>query len=94
VGTLSASATITVIAAPPPPPPPNRTAVVSYDRMAPRAPYWGQSPYGFQSFTAQSNTLTYVGVTWGSGNYQPGSSVAGVTARIRVCSLPTWPPRL
>ncbi|MCW3042292.1 MAG: putative serine/threonine protein kinase [Actinobacteria bacterium] len=71
---------------PPPPPPPNRTAVVSYDRMAPGAPYWGQSPYGFQSFTARSNTLTYVGVTWGSGNYQPGSSVPGVTAHIRVCS--------
>jgi hypothetical protein len=54
--------------------------------MAPGAPYWGRSPYGFQSFTAQSNTLTYVGVTWGSGNYQPGASVPGVTARIRVCS--------
>jgi hypothetical protein len=60
--------------------------VVSYDRMAPGAPYWGRSPYGFQSFTAQSNTLTYVGVTWGSQNYQPGSPVVGVTARIRVCS--------
>ena len=60
--------------------------MVSYDRMAPGAPYWGRSPYGFQSFTARSNTLTYVGVTWGSGDYQPGSSVAGVTARIRVWS--------
>jgi len=60
--------------------------VVSYDRTAPGAPYWGRSPYGFQSFTAQSNTLTYVGVTWGSVNYQPGAPVAGATTRIRVCS--------
>ena len=45
--------------------------------MAPGAPDWGSSPYGYQSFTAQSNTLTYVGVTWGSGNYQPGAP--GVT---------------
>jgi hypothetical protein len=71
---------------PPPPPPPNRTAVTSYDRTAPGAPYWGSSPYGYQSFTAQSNTLTYVGVTWGSANYQPGAPVAGATTRIRVCS--------
>jgi len=54
--------------------------------MAPGAPYWGRSAYGYQSFTAQSNTLTYVGVTWGSQNYQPGAPVAGVTTRIRICS--------
>src|SRR5207244_5902578 len=42
--------------------------------------------YGYQSFTTQSNTLTYVGVTWGNVNYQPGAPVAGATTRIRVCS--------
>ncbi|MFI5916884.1 hypothetical protein [Dactylosporangium sp. NPDC051541] len=63
----------------------NRTAVTSYNRMSGGAPYWGRSTKGWQGFTAASNTLTQVGVTWSNTNYAPGATLGGVTTRISLC---------
>jgi serine/threonine-protein kinase len=68
---------------PPPPPPPDRFAITSYDRMAGGAPYHGYYNAAWQSFTAQSNTLTYVGVTIGNPNYSNGTNW---TVHIQVCT--------
>jgi hypothetical protein len=69
----------------PAPQPVNRTAVVSYNRMAGGAPYWGRSTKGWQAFTAASNTMTQIGVTWSDTNYGPGATLSGVTTRISLC---------
>ena len=68
----SASASITT---------PGRRSITSYNRMAPGAPYWAYFLQSWQSFTAQSNTLTYVGVTVGRSNH-----VQGQQLRVRMCS--------
>ena len=49
--------------------------------MQPGAPYHGYFQYTFQSFTAQSNTITKIGVTVGTPNYS-----SGVTIRVRLCT--------
>ena len=49
-------------------PPVNRRGITSYDRMAPGAPYLGNGwRSAWQSFTAQSNTITYIAATIGRG---------------------------
>jgi hypothetical protein len=60
---------------------PGRTSITSYDRMAPGAPYHGYFLNAWQSFTAQSNTITSLGVTVGRPNHVPGQRI-----RIRMCS--------
>ncbi|WP_433615775.1 hypothetical protein ACQP2P_12675 [Dactylosporangium sp. CA-139114] len=69
-----------------PPPPVDRTGVVSYNRMSGGAPYWGRSSKGWQGFTAASNTVTVVGVTWNDNNYTHGATLSGVTTRISLCT--------
>ena len=70
---------------PPPPPPPNRTAVTSYNRMAPGAPHNGYFATAWQGFTAQSNTITLLGVTVGNPTLAGGATVP-FTVRIRLCT--------
>lgn len=53
---------------------PNRTAITSYYQPNGGAPYWGTAPYAFQNFVANSNTITTIGVTWGSAAWQAGDS--------------------
>lgn len=60
---------------------PGRRSITSYNRMAPGAPHNGYFLQAWQSFTAQSNTLTYLGVTVGSLQHVQGTQI-----RIRVCS--------
>lgn len=60
---------------------PGRRSITSYDRMAPGAPHNGYFLHAWQSFTAQSNTLTYIGVTVGRLNHVQGQQI-----RIRMCS--------
>ncbi len=60
---------------------PGRQSITSYDRMAPGAPHLGYFLQAWQSFTAASNTITFIGVTVGSSTYQPGEQL-----HIRVCS--------
>ncbi len=62
----------------------DRTAVTSYNRMQPGAPYNGFFDVAWQAFTAQSNTITTLGVTVGSPGYSGNSS----TVRIRLCGDP------
>jgi hypothetical protein len=64
----------------------NRTAIVSYDQMRGGAPYWGRSSKGWQGFTAASNTITTVGVTWNDNNYPKGVTLPGITTRISLCT--------
>ena len=51
------------------------------------APYNGYFDYAFQAFTAQSNTLTYVGVTVGNSKLPAGQRV-GYNLRLRICTSP------
>jgi hypothetical protein len=60
---------------------PGRRVITSYDRMAPGAPYNGYFLQAWQGFVAQSNTITYLGVTVGSASH-----VRGQTIRVRLCS--------
>ena len=60
---------------------PGRRVITSYDRMAPGAPYNGFFLQAWQNFVAQSNTITYLGVTVGSNAH-----VQGQTIRVRLCS--------
>lgn len=60
----------------------DRTAITSYDRMAPGAPYHGYFDYAYQPFRAASNRITHLGVTVGTPNYNNG----GHTVRIRLCT--------
>jgi hypothetical protein len=53
--------------------------------MAGGAPYWGRATKGWQAFTAQSNTLTQVGVTWSDPSLAPQYSSPDVTTRISIC---------
>lgn len=69
------------------PSPPDRRAVTSYDQMRSGAPYNGYFDYAFQAFTAQSNTLTYVGVTVGNSKLPAGQRV-GYNLRLRICTSP------
>jgi hypothetical protein len=66
---------------PTPTPTVDRTAAVSYDRIAPGAPHHGYFDYAYQAFTAESNTITQLGVTVGSQ-----SPVAGAQVEIRLCA--------
>lgn len=70
----------------PPTAPANRTAITSYDQMRGGAPYWGRSTKGWQGFTAASNTITQVGVTWNDNNFTHGVVLSGVTTRISLCT--------
>jgi hypothetical protein len=63
------------------PSPVDRTAVTSYDRVAPSAPHHGYFDFAYQAFTAQSNTITQLGVTVGSQSPVPGAQV-----EIRLCA--------
>jgi hypothetical protein len=65
--------------------PPNRTAITSYDRMSPGAPYHGQFEAAWQPFVAQSNTITSLGVTVGNIDYPAGQPI-GFTVPIRLCT--------
>jgi RHS repeat-associated protein len=60
----------------------DRTAVTSYNKMFPGAPYHGYFTSAWQDFTAQSNTITRLGVTVGTPNYLPD----GHTITIRLCT--------
>src|SRR2546429_9813953 len=62
-----------------------RTAVTSYNRMASGAPHNGYFDSAWQSFVAQSDTITTVGVTVGTPNYTPD----GHTITIKLCTDPT-----
>jgi YD repeat-containing protein len=62
----------------------DRTAVTSYNRMQPGAPYNSYFLTAWQAFTAQSNTITTLGVTVGSPGYTGSTS----TVRIRLCGDP------
>jgi hypothetical protein len=62
-----------------------RTAVTSYDRMAPGAPHNGYFDSAWQSFVARSDTITTVGVTVGTPNYVAD----GHTITIKLCTDPT-----
>jgi RHS repeat-associated protein len=63
----------------------DRTAVTSYDRMQPGAPYHGYFTSAWQSFVAQSDTITSLGVTVGTPNYAPD----GHRVMIRLCTDPS-----
>jgi hypothetical protein len=63
------------------PSPPNRQAITSYDRIQPGAPYHGYFNNSWQAFTAQSNTITQLGVTVGNP-----SAPSGATVTIRLCT--------
>src|SRR5215211_7817787 len=63
----------------------DRTAVTSYDRMQPGAPYHGYFTSAWQSFVAQSDTITSLGVTVGTPNYSPD----GHTVLTRLCTDPS-----
>lgn len=63
----------------------DRYGVTSYDRMAPGAPHHGQFIYAFQAFTAESNTITLLGVTVGNVNLPAGVPV-GFNVLIRLCT--------
>jgi hypothetical protein len=63
----------------------DRAAVTSYDRMAPGAPYHGYFDVAWQSFVAQSNTITSVGVTVGTPGLTPGVAVP-YNVTVRLCS--------
>jgi hypothetical protein len=63
----------------------DRTAVTSYDRMAPGAPHNGTFTSAWQSFVAESDTITTLGVTVGTPSYSPD----GHTVLIRLCPDPT-----
>ncbi len=82
----SAPGVTTPTSVPVAPPAPNRTAITSYNRMQPNAPYHGVAPYFSQAFTASSNTLTQVGVTWGSQSYPAGQTISGLSTQIEICT--------
>jgi len=65
----------------------DRTAIVSYDRMAPGAPYHGYYTSAWQNFIAQSNRITYLGVTVGNPTLPAGQPV-GANVTIRICTNP------
>jgi hypothetical protein len=67
----------------------DRTAVTSYNRMQAGAPYNGYFVTAWQAFTAQSNTITTLGVTVGSPGYAgtaawTGAWVAGIALIVAV----------
>lgn len=63
----------------------NRQISSSYDRMQPGAPYHGYFNSSWQSFSAASNTLTYLATTIGTPGAAAGSTVA-TTLTLRLCS--------
>lgn len=80
--TTTSSTTTTTTTTTTPPPPVDRYAITSYDRMASGAPHNGYFLSAYQAFVAQSNRITYLGVTVGTPNYTPD----GHTVRIRLCA--------
>jgi hypothetical protein len=75
---------------PPPPteptnPSPNRQAITSYNQMHPGAPFHGYFDVAWQSFTAQSNTLTTLGATVGNPALPAGEAVP-YSLTMRLCS--------
>jgi hypothetical protein len=69
---------------PPPATGVDREAVTSYDQMRGGAPYNGYFVSAWQGFTAQSNTLTHIGVTVGNTNVAAGST-SSTTVNIKLC---------
>lgn len=69
------------------PVPIDRRAITSYDEMRPGAPYWGYFDNAWQSFVAQSDTITYLGVTVGTQGFPSGEMVPA-TVRVRLCTDP------
>lgn len=63
----------------------NRTAVASYDRMAPGAPHNGYFNVAWQAFTAQSNTITQLAATVGTGGAAAGVAVP-YNLTLRLCT--------
>jgi hypothetical protein len=70
---------------PAPPASVNRQGITSYNRMSGGAPYHGFFYSAWQNFTAQSNTITYIGATVGSPGAAPGAHV-GNTLNLRLCT--------
>jgi hypothetical protein len=63
--------------------PANRTAITSYDRMAPGAPHHGYFDVAWQPFVAGSNTVSTVSATVGSPAFAAGGPVpASLTLRL------------
>jgi LasA protease len=60
---------------------PNRQAISSYDRMQAGAPHNGTFANAWQQFTAQSNTITTLGVAVGKSGY-----AGGLTVTISLCT--------
>jgi hypothetical protein len=63
----------------------NRYGITSYNRMQPSAPYHGQFEYAYQAFTAQSNTITLLGVTVGHVGLPAGVPV-GYSVLVKLCT--------
>jgi signal peptidase I len=72
---------------PPPRPPPtvNREAITSYNRVAPNAPYHGFFDNAWQPFTADSNTITHIGVVVGNPTLTAGATVP-YHVRVELCN--------
>jgi RHS repeat-associated protein len=68
----------------------DRLAVTSYDRIAPGAPHNGTFTSAWQSFVAESDTLTTLAVTVGTPNYVPD----GHTVLMRLCTDTTCSTKL
>lgn len=69
---------------PGPPANADRRGVTSYNEMRGGAPYWGYFDYAYQDFVAQSDVITYLGVTVGSQGYPSGERTS-TRIRIRLC---------
>ncbi|HEY3760076.1 MAG TPA: CHAP domain-containing protein [Solirubrobacteraceae bacterium] len=69
----------------PPASEPNRTAITSYNRVEPGAPYHGVFEFAWERFTAASNTITQLGATVGNSNYAAGQPT-GLAMTIRLCT--------
>lgn len=63
----------------------DRTAITSYDRMQPGAPYHGDFTTSWQPFIAQSNTITLIGATVGTPGGPAGVGVAA-NLQLRLCA--------
>lgn len=66
----------------------SRTAITSYNRMQPGAPYHGYFDVAWQPFTAASNRITVVGATVGNPTLTAGVPV-GANLLLRVCTSPS-----
>jgi hypothetical protein len=76
---------VTIANGTPTSPPVNRQAVTSYNQMRGGAPYNGYFNNAWQPFTAQSNTITYLGATVGTPALASGGTVP-YDLTLRLCS--------